>query len=400
LRVTIEQFAPKNYQVMKFWISGHPKREEMGRNMNSRKIFGVILLMLLLLGMTIVGSMNTASAYAPQNGDYFRYSESTVVNNGQGSYTGYTDQTQTTGTEQIISVNGSLVHSSYSYSYQYTNNQGSSTANTSSGNYTWSSSTFTYVNGTDNQLGFGGLPYSNPLYVWFAMNPSLSVGSTFYILNTQFTVLSKDHSLQLPTENRYVQTIQTEGTGQYQRNDSYGIFTASYTWYEYFDPATGYIVGYTYVEQDNGNYHGQVGSFTYTDDLYITSTSYPLVAASISNASVTASTTSNHAVSGAFPLYLDYAIAAVVILLIVVIGVYAATRKRKRKDSLPKHSPTQYTPPPSNPPPTPSSPKIDLGSKPPEQVVIRDVAKVNCKYCGTLIPSTADTCPYCGAPRQ
>jgi len=373
------------------------------RRTNDRKVLGAALFA-FLLAASIGASAHVASAYAPQKGDGFGYSETTTVNDGQGSYAGYTDQLQTSGTEQVNSVDGSVVSASYGYSYQYGNNQGSSTSNSASGNFTWSSSTFTYLNGTDNELGFGGIPYSSPLYVWFAMDPAVPVGNPFFSLNTQMTVLSKNYSLQLPTENRYVQVIQAEGTGQYQRNDAYGVFAASFTWYAYFDPSTGYIVGYSYVEQDNGQYQGQAASFTYTDDLYVTSTSYPLTAASAPGG---ATTTTSQAGTGGPPSYLSYlAAAAVVIVVVAAIAVYAATRKRGRgKDSLPKHSPTPESPPPSPPlPPTASSTpfqsQVDLGSKPPEQVVVREVAMVNCKYCGTLIPTTAETCPYCGAPRQ
>jgi hypothetical protein len=383
--------------------------------LNSKSAFGVILLAFLLASTILANSHFLSSeAYAPQKGDYFKYSETTTVNNGQGVYTGYNDQTLTSGVEQMNAVSGSNVSASYNYSYQYSNDQGSSTSGSSSGNFTWSSNSYTYLNGSDQPSGFGGIPYSKPLYVWFAINTSLSVGSKFFILNTPFAVVSKNYSFQLPSRNyTYVQTIEAEGSGQYQRNDSYGVFTASYTWYEYFDPKSGYIVGYNYVEQDNGRYQGQAGSFTYTDDLYVTSTSYNLAAASpppnnntSNSASVTISPPPNN--TGLFGLgpYLRYLIAAFVIsLLIIVIGVYAAThsRRRKNKGGLPEHPYPPYTPPPS-PPPSSSSPpwesKINLGSQPPEQVVIRDVAKVNCKYCGTLIPSTADHCPYCGAPRQ
>ncbi|MGD0637781.1 MAG: hypothetical protein ABSA72_07060 [Nitrososphaerales archaeon] len=351
------------------------------------------LLFASLLTIAVLANVSLVSAYAPQAGDQFGYSETSTVNNGAGSYSGYTDQLLTTGMEQMLSVNGSVVSSHYDYSYQYSNNQGSSTASTSSGSFTWSSSSFTYLNGTDSELGFGGIPYSSPLYVWFAVNPSVPVGSTFYVLNSQFTVLSKNYSLQLPTENRYVQTIEAEGTGQYQRNDVYGVFTASYTWYEYFDPATGYIVGYNYLEQDNGQDQGQAGSFTYADVLYVTTTSYPLTAASASSG---ATSTSNGS-TGGFPSYLTYSIVALVVL-IAAIAIYAATRGRRR-GSLPKHSPVPDTPPPA-PPSTPFQSNVDLGSKPPEQVVIREVAKVNCKYCGTLIPTTVDRCPYCGGPQR
>jgi hypothetical protein len=346
------------------------------------------MLSAVLVVIAIAANMHSVSAYTPQKGDYFDYSQTTTVNNGQDSYTGYTDQTQTTGMERMNSVSGSDVSAFYSYSYQYSNNQGNSTSGSSSGNYTWSSSSFTYVNGTDDQVG-----YSKPTYVWFAMNPSLAVGATFYVLNTQFTVLSKNYSFQLPTigNNTYVQTIQARGAHQYQRNDDYGSFTASYTWNEYFDPSTGYIVGYSYVEQDYGQYLGQPGGFTYTDTLYVTSTSYHLTV--VSAPSTNTSTSYMMLVP-----YLGYLVALVVVLFIIVIAVYVATQRR-RKDSLPRHPYTPYTPPPT-PSPTPWESKIDLGSKPPQEVVIRDVAKVNCKYCGTLIPTTADRCPYCGGPRQ
>ena len=353
-------------------------------------------LLVCLLSLAVVAGIHPVSAYTPQKGDFLNYSETIAVDSGQGSYVGYTDQTQVTGMEQMNSVSGSDVSASFGYSYQYSNNEGSSTSTSTSGDYVWSSSSFTYVNGTDNQVG-----YSSPVYVWFAMNPSLPVGGTLYILNTQFTVLSKNYSLQLPTEgNRYVQTIEVRGTGQYQRNDSYGVFTASYTWNEYFDPSTGYIVGYNDVEQDVGQYQGQTGSFAYTDDLYVTSTSYPLVPASATSTSSTSVSTSTGTGIAELAPYLGYlaALVVVIVILVLAIVIYAATRRR-RKDSLPEHPYAPGAPPPA-PSSTPWESKVDLGSKPTEQVVIRDVAKVNCKYCGTLIPTTVDRCPYCGAPRE
>ena len=282
------------------------------------------------------------------------------------------------------SVSAGLVSASFDLSYQYTGSTGNSSSS-NSGQYTWSSGNFTYVSGTDNQVG-----YSRPIYVWFAMNPSLPIGATFHALNTQFTVMSKNYSFLLPTEgDKYVQAIQAVGSGSYQRDDSYGVFNATYTWNEYFDPTTGYIVGYNYVEQDSGQYQGAAGSFTYTDDLYVTSTSYALA-----QAAPTTSTTSGESLLGSAP-YLVYALALLAVMIVIAVVVYAATRRRGKGATLPKHS--EYVP---QPPPMPSESKIDLGSRPPEQVVIREVAKVNCKYCGTLIPTTADTCPYCGAPRK
>ncbi len=294
------------------------------------KVLGTVLFV-LLLATAVPASMRPLSAYAPKQGDSFNYSETIAVNNGQGSYTGYTDQTLVTGMEQMDSVTVGLVSSSFSFSYQYTSSQGNSSSYSSSGKYTWSPGNFTYVTGTDNQVG-----YSKPTYVWFAMDPSLPVGGSFYALNTHMTILSKNFSLQLPTEGRFVQAIQAQGTGDYQRDDSYGVFTATYTWTEYFDPTTGYIVGYNYVEQDSGQYQGLAGSFTYTDDLYVTSTSYALASASPSN------TTTSSGPLGSTP-YVTYALLLVAILVIIAVVVYGATRRRGEGKPLPKHP--QYMPP-------------------------------------------------------
>ena len=349
-----------------------------------RPFWPLFLTALLLLVFAV--NVHPVLAYNPRQGDYFSYAETTTVNNGQGSYAGYTDQTTTTGMETIESVTGSNALSDYSYSYSFSSNQAGSTATSGSksGSFTWSTANYTYVNGTDNQVG-----YSNPIYVWFAMDPSTPVGGTFWALNTQMTVQSKNYSLFPPTQGSYIQTIKAEGTGKYVRNDAYGVFNATYTWDEYFDPSTGYIVGYNYTEQDVGSYQGQAGGFTYTDSLYVTSTSYPLVTV----AAVSATT----GPSELAPTWVWIAVPAFLIAVLVI--VVLAARGRRQRKPLPEH-----TIPPSAPPVPPSSPpwqsQVDLGSKPGEQVVIREVAKVNCKYCGTLIPTTVDRCPYCGAPRE
>ncbi|MCI4361542.1 MAG: hypothetical protein L3J91_07530, partial [Thermoplasmata archaeon] len=71
----------------------------------------------------------------------------------------------------------------------------------------------------------------------------------------------------------FVKTISADGTGSYQRDDVYGVFTAQYNWQVYFDPTSGYIVGYLYSENDTDS---AGDSFTWTDSLAVTSTSYAL----------------------------------------------------------------------------------------------------------------------------
>lgn len=334
-------------------------------------------MVLFMLATSVLANVGRVSAYSPSQGDTFSYSESIVVNNGQGSYTGYSDQTLVSGTETMNAVAGNNVSTRYSFSFQFSNNQGNVTTSSKSGGFVWSSSTYQYVQGTDNQAG-----YTPPIYVWFAINPSTPAGGRVVLLNTVASVASTGASFQIPSTGNWVQAIHVHGTGSYQRDDTYGVFTATYTWDAYFDPTTGFIVGYNYVEQDSGQYQGNPGSFTYTDDLSVTSTSYSLTPGTAPPASY-------------FGLDLGTLVGIIALLAAIVVGasIYAVRRNRG-KESIPEHSPT----PPSMGSPTRST--IDLGSKPTQQVVIRDVAKVNCKYCGTLIPTTADTCPYCGGPRR
>jgi hypothetical protein len=307
-------------------------------------------------------------------GDYFSYYEVENLTNGTGSYTGYTDQTITNGTETMNGVSGDIVSANYNYTWTWNDNAGSTKTGGSSGDFTFSSVTpFLYVNGTDNQTG-----YVNPT-VWFYMDNSIPEGGTFYLLDTEMTVTSKNYSYHLQSQNRNVNAISAEGASSYQRNDDYGQFTAAYTWNAYFDPSTGYIIGYNYVEQDT-NSSGD--GFTLTDTLYVNLTSYPLTTAAASNPGG----------GNLNPQYVDIG-AIVLIIVIIAIIIYAVSRSRR---TLPKHPSQQQHPQPGPPPQD-----IDLTPKQPpvQQIVIKEVVKVKCLYCGALIDSTAEACPFCGAPR-
>jgi hypothetical protein len=83
-----------------------------------------------------------------------------------------------------------------------------------------------------------------------------------------------------------------------------------------------------------------------------------------------------------------------VVIAIIVILIYSLSRRGRK--TLPQHSYQQPSPPPGPPPEnislTPKQPQV-------QQIVIKEVVKVKCRYCGALIDSTAETCPICGAPR-
>jgi len=344
--------------------------------LNSKSIVFVALLLFLVLF-----PVHAYAEFVPHQGDYFNYYEVIDVGSGSGDYSGYTDHTVVTGTETVNGVTeDGIVSAHFSNTWDFSSNDGSTDSGSSSGDFTFSSTTFRYVNGTDDQVG-----YVNPT-VWFCIDSSIPEGGSFYLLDTLMTVKSIEYSYFLQSENRNVHAIFAQGDASYQRNDEYGQFTATYTWNAYFDPVSGYIIGYDYTEQDN-NPSGT--GFTYTEKLYITSSSYQLQ---------TGPPTAPDFISE----LLKYTVLIVVILVVVatILIVYAVSRSRRRLPRHPAQRPV-YTPPSEQPPPPPRE-DIDLTPKQAQvqQIVIKEVAKVNCRYCGALIDTTVDRCPYCGAPRR
>jgi hypothetical protein len=332
------------------------------------------LFLAFLLSLSIAQlPAHAANRYTPHQGDYFQYHETIDVNNGQGyNYTGYSDHTDVFGIERMnnVFVNGTVA-SNYSYTWNFRDYSGLTQSGKSAGNFTWSSTTFYYVKGTDNQTG-----YVSPIGVWYFADNSTQQNGTIYLLNTVMTVTSTSYSYYLTSESRYVSTIRATGSSSYQRNDSYGKFNAAYTWTTYFDPSTGYIVGYDYTEQDTSS---SGNGFTYTEALYVNSTSYPLTTAAPPNTGI----------SPYLGLIVGLAV-FIAFIIIIVLVVYAVSRSRRR---LPRHV---YPQVPVAPPTVDLTPK----QQPPvQQIVVKEIVKVKCRYCGALIDSTVQACPFCGAPR-
>jgi hypothetical protein len=307
------------------------------------------LVIALLLSFALLITATASIAYTPKVGDHFSFYEVENVGNGTGDYVGYTDQTIVNGTELVTgTIENGVVPVDYSFVWTFSNNTGGTSSGKLSGNFTFSSLTFLYVKGTDNQTG---------PYVWFCMNNSIPNGGTFYLLNTEMTVMSKDYSYFLPSENENVTAIYAQGSSSFQRNDVYGQFNAAYTWKAYFDPTSGYIIGYHYTEQDTNN---TGNGFTYTDNLYINSASYSLTV-----------------VPSGGGLDVLLIVAIVIIIVVIVIAVYAVSRRR-----LPKRSSQQSNVPPSTAPPKGPAIKCPYCGGP---VYFGDKDVANCEYCGREI---------------
>ncbi|HEY1197474.1 MAG TPA: zinc ribbon domain-containing protein [Thermoplasmata archaeon] len=346
----------------------------------------VLSALLLLVGLS-AGAAGAHYTSAPV--DQFAYNETIVLSNGVGTdYNGYTESTLINGSLAVTAVLPNGLDSAFYYNANsYQNNTGGQYSWTSSGTFTFSPQTRLYVNGTDNLTG-----YSNP-FVWFFMDNSLPVGETFYILNTGMTVVSTSYDYALETAaGTYVKAIFTEGNGTYSWNNGFETINATYNWKAYFDTTTGYIIGYVYTEEDTTN-NGSGDGFTYTDTLAVTHTSYALTSGVAPPPS-----------SGSGGQGTDWTLIAVVLVVVVVIValVALAISRSRRRRPIPKHSATgqvAFASPPVGPPP----PGINLtpsGQPAVQQIIIKETVKVNCRYCGSLIDSTAETCPFCGATRS
>ncbi|MCI4324092.1 MAG: zinc ribbon domain-containing protein [Thermoplasmata archaeon] len=350
--------------------------------MNARAL--LLLLPVLLLAIPSAGATPTTH-YTPQTGDEFHYYETTVVNNGQGNDYGYVNSSFINGSISIInaSPNGTD-NTSYQSNTHWFDNQGDSGNLPSQGTFTFSGTTLHYLQGTDNQTGDNGTP------VWFLVSTSLPRGASFYLLTTPFSIVSTNTSFPYSgSSTGYVSTIFAEGNGSYGYVVSAVDWQATYNWKMYFDPTTGYVVGYVYTEQDSDT---QGDSFTYTDTLTVTTTSYPLTATSAPPPPpASASSNSDAELVG---------VVVLVLLVVVVVAVVLLLRSRRDRP-LPRHSASgsvSFGSPPGTPPP----PISLIPSQQPavQQVILRETVKVNCKYCGALIDSTVTNCPNCGASRS
>ena len=343
------------------------------------KSFLALIFVVLMAGVFIPSG--SAGHYVPAAGLYFNYEEITSLNNGKGIYSGYTQECYINGSEHVLGVSSGIASMNYNYVCTFENNTGVYAPASSAGNFTFSTQTFLYVNGTDNLSG-----YVNPT-VWFYMNNSLSDGETFEMLNTEMKVVSTDYSYGLQSTGKYVETIYAEGNGSYQN----GNLSATFNCKAYFDPSTGFIVGYLYTEHDTGN---SGNGYVFTESFFVTGTSYSLIPAAAP------------APSGNGSNILLYLV-IIVIILLVVIALIIAIFRRSKGEKLPKHPSRgnvnfNQTVSGQGPAEGQTPPPLNFNPKQPEvqQIVVQEVVKVKCKYCGSLMDSTAERCPVCGAPQR
>src|SRR5512136_3476033 len=123
-----------------------------------------------LLVCLVLFPVSAFATFVPHQGDTFSYHEVIDIVDGSGDYAGYTDHTVVTGTETVNGVTeDGNVSAHYSYTWDFSSNDGSTDSGSSSGDFTFSSSNVHYINRTDDQVG-----YVNPTD-WVCIDSSIRV---------------------------------------------------------------------------------------------------------------------------------------------------------------------------------------------------------------------------------
>ncbi len=226
----------------------------------------VSLSLVMALALPIVLS-SAAVAATPQTGDFFEYDYSTSVDNGGQAYAGYTDSLHAHYHYSVESVSGDTVTVVGTGTWSYQDSNGLSNSGTDTYNPVFSTTSRRYLSGVDANV-------TGPAWVWFWIPTNVTVGQVVYVLDEPLTVKSLGATVWLGAVPH--STVLLEGSGEYTRNDEYGLYTADYQDQYYYDRATGFIVSEQYTEQDTGTWQGQPASFRYRATISVTASSYAI----------------------------------------------------------------------------------------------------------------------------
>ncbi len=221
----------------------------------------------LLGGPTTARAQDADGGVAPEPGAppsaRFAYRLRRVVDEGNGTYTGYQDSLVATGSYEITPVSGSLaIEASYRWRYQGERCEDGEERRQARA----SLSDRLYVGRTDLD-DYDETPESTPLGVWLWISPAVQSGQTVRILEHDFTVQRGEH---VEIGDTVVPAFVAETHGETVRDDAYGHFRVLYSDSYWFDEVTGYFLRSEHTEVDENDQAG----FEQREVATVTSASY------------------------------------------------------------------------------------------------------------------------------
>lgn len=214
-----------------------------------------------------------AMARDPARGDFLEYDFHRHLGNGGGEYEGYHDDTNSHARLDILSNNGTNVQLHSAYHWTYADNEGKRQAGdvdriVEFGLLTrqWTSA-LTDDDDHDSQN-------AQLLYEWFWLPAGIQLGDRFGLVDDEFTVTSISTTIWSNGMPKFA--IELSASGTFLRNDEYGAYSVTYQDAYYFDRSTGFVIAERYSEKDVGIYGGLSASFTWTETVDVTRSSYPI----------------------------------------------------------------------------------------------------------------------------
>jgi len=233
---------------------------------------------LLVTGILMVVSLvgppcRPADASSPGRGTWFKYYYHQWVDETQGGYQGYTEETKGNGRYEIMSWGPTEVTVRCEREWHYSSSEGTYDSGHYIADFSFSLADRTY---TSARIDLDDPEYvsqpPNQLGQWLWIPTSVSVGDKIHILDSYWTVHSKDAVLWKDGVPRKL--IEVQHTGRSYRDDAYGTFGYKYVDNLYFDQRTGMFWAERYQEWDTGTYRGLSSHFRYNIDIDVTTASY------------------------------------------------------------------------------------------------------------------------------
>ena len=243
----------------------------LNKSLFDRKLrFSIIFITLFLIYFNGFTGSSLAQTPSQENFDFTTHRN---VNNGYGSYQGFTDSLISSGTYVFTKLDSFNPQVHATYSWKYSSNQGDQQTGSENRYINFDNNTRMYTSSQTDLDDYDSYQ-STSLYIWFKIPTDIKLGDSVPLLDNYFTVTAIRKSIWF--NNNYIYANELAFSGSGTRNDSYGVFTYTFTATYYFDPNTGFVISENYHESDTGTSSFLFQGFSLDESFTITSSSYAL----------------------------------------------------------------------------------------------------------------------------
>jgi ribosomal protein S18 acetylase RimI-like enzyme len=207
----------------------------------------------------------TLHAFAAEPPVAFEYELTRTVVGTAGDYLGYSDELTSRG-RYVIDPNADpdpTVHATYEW--RFAGSDGKTETGREDRRVTYRTADRFYTSATTD-LDEYDQKDPKTLAVWFWIDPGAT--GPLQLLDKTYTLKEAD----IPVGGVAATVWKSQGTGE--RHDAYGSFTTTWTALEFFDRASGYILGSTYEEENVATSGGD--RFRLRESFVVTKASYAL----------------------------------------------------------------------------------------------------------------------------